>query len=164
MFGNIAYIYVGSAARIAFTLGLHTNGDASVRHSLHKQVDLRLFCSLYLLDLDISLCYGHPTAISEDIIPGVLKLPSEDVSFMKPTLVTSHALLSANTTADSESWIQHAPRLPRSVMSARAANAQPKPGSVPSPHPGRDETFLLHGVGTHDKTRGLVHRPPAPSP
>ncbi|CAI4214042.1 unnamed protein product [Parascedosporium putredinis] len=79
MFGNIAYIYVGSAARIAFTLGLHTNGDASVRHSLHKQVDLRLFCSLYLLDLDISLCYGHPTAISEDIIPGVLKLPSEDI-------------------------------------------------------------------------------------
>lgn len=75
MFGNTAYVYLGTAARIAFTLGLHSHGVGS-RHGLHGQEDLRLFGTLYLLDLDVALCYGHPPAIGEDV---VLKAPSEDV-------------------------------------------------------------------------------------
>ena len=75
MFGNTAYVYLGAAARIAFTLGLHTHGVGS-RHGLHGQEDLRLFCTLYLLDLDVALCYGHPPAIGEEV---VLRTPSEDV-------------------------------------------------------------------------------------
>ncbi len=81
MFGNTAYVYVGSAARIAYTLGLHSLADnGPPRHSLHQQTDLRLFCTLYMLDLDITLCYGNPPAVGEDIIPGLPRLPSEDVS------------------------------------------------------------------------------------
>lgn len=76
MFGNTAYVYLGTAARIAFTLGLHSHGGAGSRHSLHRQEDLRLFCTMYLLDLDVALCYGHPPAIAEDV---VLRAPSEDV-------------------------------------------------------------------------------------
>lgn len=79
MFGNTAYVYIGTAARIAFTLGLHSHGSVGSRHSLHGQEDLRLFCTMYLLDLDVALCYGHPPAIGEDVVPGALRAPSEDV-------------------------------------------------------------------------------------
>jgi hypothetical protein len=89
MFGHTAYVYIGSAARIAFTLGLHSQGDSGPRHSLHKQTDIRLFCTLYMLDLDITLCYGDPPAISEEIIPGMPRLPSEDVSFQNSILKTA---------------------------------------------------------------------------
>lgn len=80
MFGNTAYVYIGAAARIAFTLGLHSHVDVGSRHSLHGQADMRLFCTLYQLDLDVALCYGHPPAVGEEIIPGALRVPSEDVS------------------------------------------------------------------------------------
>ncbi|KAB5513410.1 hypothetical protein GE09DRAFT_980820 [Coniochaeta sp. 2T2.1] len=79
MFGVTAYVYIGAAARIAFTLGLHSHGDIGSRHSLQRQADLRLFCTLYLLDLEAALCFGQPSAIGEDIIPGDLMLPSEDI-------------------------------------------------------------------------------------
>jgi hypothetical protein len=79
MFGNTAYVYIGAAARIAFTLGLHSEGDVSSTNSLARQADLRLFCTLYNLDLDTALFYGHPLAINEDIIPGMLHIPCEEV-------------------------------------------------------------------------------------
>ncbi|KAH7002491.1 hypothetical protein EDB80DRAFT_580087 [Ilyonectria destructans] len=77
MFGNTAYIYVGSAARIAFTLGLHARDTVESSHDLQEQVSVRLFCSLYLLDLDTALCYGNPPAIYEGILSSVPRTPSE---------------------------------------------------------------------------------------
>lgn len=66
MFSNIAYIYIGSAARIAFTLGLNLQKKIESRSCLERQVDLRVFSTLFLLDLDVALCYGNPSAIDED--------------------------------------------------------------------------------------------------
>ncbi|KAM5353446.1 hypothetical protein ACJ41O_000096 [Fusarium nematophilum] len=79
MFGNTAYIYTGAAARIAFTLGWHVRDDFTSRLDLQEQVDLRLFCTLYLLDLDTSLCYGNPPAIDEGTIINTPKAPSEQL-------------------------------------------------------------------------------------
>ncbi len=79
MFSNTAYIYIGSAARIAFTLGLHLQKMIESRTSLQRQIDLRVFSTLFLLDLDIALCYGNPSAISEDNTTGRLQDLSEQV-------------------------------------------------------------------------------------
>ncbi|KAH7143451.1 hypothetical protein EDB81DRAFT_934664 [Dactylonectria macrodidyma] len=79
MFGNTAYIYVGSAARIAFTLGLHARDAVESGHGVQEQVNVRLFCSLYLLDLDTALCYGNPPAIDEGIVRNLPKIPSEHI-------------------------------------------------------------------------------------
>ena len=69
MYNNTAYIYIGAAARIALTLGLHLPRAGTMeplRGCLQRQVDLRLYATLYLLDLDIALCYGNPPAIATD--------------------------------------------------------------------------------------------------
>ncbi|KAJ3539321.1 hypothetical protein NM208_g5544 [Fusarium decemcellulare] len=79
MFGNTAYIYIGSAARIAFTLGWHVRDHNKSRLDLQEQMDMRLFCTLYLLDLDTSLTYGNPPAIDEGTIINAPKAPSEQM-------------------------------------------------------------------------------------
>ncbi|CAK7200481.1 hypothetical protein SEUCBS139899_003177 [Sporothrix eucalyptigena] len=66
MFNNTAYIYIGAAARIALTLGLHLPRAIEPKGCLQRQIDLRLYSTLFLLDLDIALCYGNPPAISDE--------------------------------------------------------------------------------------------------
>lgn len=79
MFANTAYIYVGSAASIAYTLGLHLQKTIKTKECLQRQIDLRIFSTLYLLDHDVALCYGNPTAISEDNAIAPLESLSEQV-------------------------------------------------------------------------------------
>ncbi|KAI8667584.1 Zn(2)-C6 fungal-type domain-containing protein [Fusarium sp. Ph1] len=78
MFGSTAYVYIGAAARVAFTLGWHVR-DESSRVDLQEQIDLRLFSTLYILDLDTSLCYGNPPAIDQSIVPNLPKSPCEQL-------------------------------------------------------------------------------------
>ncbi|EPE02440.1 aldehyde dehydrogenase [Ophiostoma piceae UAMH 11346] len=69
MYNNTAYIYIGAAARIALTLGLHLQRSGTIeplKGCLQRQIDLRLYSTLYLLDLDIALCYGNPPALTTD--------------------------------------------------------------------------------------------------
>lgn len=80
MSSNTAYIYIGSAARIAFTLGWHKQKSIESRGSLQRQVDLRVFGTLFLLDLDVALCYGNPPSMSDESTMGTLKEISEQVS------------------------------------------------------------------------------------
>jgi len=84
MFSNTSYIYIGSAARIAFTLGLHLQKAPENRSCLQRQVDLRVFSTLFLLDLDVALCYGNPFAISEDNTTSRLHDLSEQVNAEPP--------------------------------------------------------------------------------
>lgn len=107
MFGNTAYIYVGSAARIAFTLGLHARDTVESSHDLQEQVSVRLFCSLYLLDLDTALCYGNPPAIYEGILSSVPRTPSEHVR--EGIIISSET--SSNNTTDPRPRLKYAPGL-----------------------------------------------------
>ncbi|KAL1898485.1 hypothetical protein Sste5346_003388 [Sporothrix stenoceras] len=66
MFNNTAYIYIGAAARIALTLGLHLQRAIEPKGCLQRQIDLRLYSTLFLIDLDVALCYGNPPAISDE--------------------------------------------------------------------------------------------------
>jgi hypothetical protein len=88
MFGSTAYVYIGAAARVAFTLGWHVR-DESSRVDLQEQIDLRLFSTLYILDLDTSLCYGNPPAIDQSIIPNLPKSPCEQVRSLNTLLICS---------------------------------------------------------------------------
>lgn len=127
MFGNTAYIYVGSAARIAFTLGLHARDDVESHHSLQEQVNVRLFCSLYLLDLDTALCYGNPPAIDEGIVFGVPRAPSEHVCEPRRKRLTKQT----DDKSDSRSWIQYALGLSRSFLSTSVLEAQSQQTDIP---------------------------------
>ncbi|EFX02549.1 aldehyde dehydrogenase [Grosmannia clavigera kw1407] len=79
LFSNTAYIYIGAAARIALTLGLHLRKTIEPKGFLQRQVDLRLYSTLFLLDLDVALCYGNPPAITEDHAAGKLHDLSEQI-------------------------------------------------------------------------------------
>ena len=76
---NTAYVYIGAAVRMAFTLGWHVREDIASRHEMAEQVELRLFCTLYTLDLDVSLTFGSPTALGREIMAGTPKAPCEQV-------------------------------------------------------------------------------------
>ncbi|KAL8296492.1 hypothetical protein RB600_001804 [Gaeumannomyces tritici] len=79
MCSNTAYVYVGAAARIAFTLGLNVSKSLNLRSSFQGQIDLRIYCSLYLLDLDVALCYGNPPSLSDEDGAETLELVSEQI-------------------------------------------------------------------------------------
>lgn len=79
MCSNTAYVYVGAAARIAFTLGLNVSKSLNLRSSFQGQTDLRIYCSLYLLDLDVALCYGNPPSLSDEDGAETLELVSEQI-------------------------------------------------------------------------------------
>lgn len=51
----------------------------NLRSSFQAQTDLRIYCSLYLLDLDVALCYGNPPSLSDEDGAETLELVSEQV-------------------------------------------------------------------------------------
>ncbi|ELQ44879.1 hypothetical protein OOU_Y34scaffold00037g21 [Pyricularia oryzae Y34] len=63
---NTAYAYIGAASRIALSLGLNLSKSMSLRSNVQGQSDLRIFCSLYILDLEVALCYGNPPSLLEE--------------------------------------------------------------------------------------------------
>ncbi|KAL1891594.1 hypothetical protein Cpir12675_004903 [Ceratocystis pirilliformis] len=74
-----AYIYIGSAARIAYTLGLHIKKETHARPMFQRQLELRIFCTIYLLDMDIALAHGYPPALSEADAVKDLHLTTEQI-------------------------------------------------------------------------------------
>ncbi|KAL5615588.1 hypothetical protein BROUX41_005627 [Berkeleyomyces rouxiae] len=78
-FPDQAYLYVGSAARIAYSLGLHIKKETHAWSMFQRQVELRIFCTIYLLDMDISLTHGYPPALSETDAVSDLHLTTEQI-------------------------------------------------------------------------------------
>jgi len=114
MFSNTAYIYLGSAARIAFTLGLHLQKTIESQSCLQKQIDSRVFSTLFLLDLDVALCYGNPSAINEEYATGRLQDLSEQVSLGFPRCGRNGKL--TPRAPASEPRNQHASRVPLGLV------------------------------------------------
>ncbi|KKF93723.1 putative transcriptional regulatory protein [Ceratocystis platani] len=76
-----AYLYIGSAARIAYTLGLHIKKETHARPIFQRQLELRIFCTIYLLDMDIALTHGYPPALSEADAIKDLHLTTEQILY-----------------------------------------------------------------------------------
>lgn len=78
-FSNAAYLHVGTAVRIAFSLGLHREKDPPNSSYMQKEYNRRLWWALYVLDYDIASRFGNPCAISQDITVNQRQFPTEEV-------------------------------------------------------------------------------------
>ncbi|KAL1649611.1 hypothetical protein SLS58_001668 [Diplodia intermedia] len=64
---NAAYLYVGTAVRTAYTLGLHVERAAPpTRGRLEREQNRRIWWTLYVLDYEMAHRYGNPCAVVDD--------------------------------------------------------------------------------------------------
>ncbi|RMJ09838.1 hypothetical protein CDV36_010537 [Fusarium kuroshium] len=89
---NAAYLQIGTAARIAFSLGLHLDKYSSSDSLVSKAYGRRLWWTLFLFDHDISLQMGKPSMSgSSDDCYWRPPLPSEQI--VSPGSYTPHDYL-----------------------------------------------------------------------
>ncbi|RSL68878.1 hypothetical protein CEP53_002441 [Fusarium sp. AF-6] len=89
---NSAYLQIGTAARIAFSLGLHLDKYSSSDSLVSKAYARRLWWTLFLFDHDISLQMGKPSMSgSSDVCHWRPPLPSEQI--VSPGSFTPHDYL-----------------------------------------------------------------------
>ena len=78
-FSNNAYLHIGLAVRIAFSLGLHRD-KYSLSHGIVDTEHARaIWWTLYNLDQEIALRSGKPCSISEIFAKLPPNFPSEQV-------------------------------------------------------------------------------------
>lgn len=61
-----AYLYLGTAARIGFSLGLHRDIFSRTLSSVDRERYRRVWWTLYVLDYEMASRFGYPCAISDD--------------------------------------------------------------------------------------------------
>jgi len=76
-----AYLYLGTAARIAFSLGLHRDVSPKNRDSVDRERGRQLWWTIYTLDQEMAIRWGYPCAIDDDVSFMKTSLASEQVSF-----------------------------------------------------------------------------------
>jgi len=81
---NQAYLYIGTAVRIAFSLGLHLDKCAAKDNVVALAYARRLWWSLFLLDHDISLQLGKPCMTDSSHFTWNPPLPSEQAGSPDP--------------------------------------------------------------------------------
>lgn len=88
-----AYIYVGSAIDIAYTLGLHRHQLPISGTEEDCEESRRIWWTLFILDLEIAMRGGSPTHIDERVVKVTTKLPEERVSLCHLTaaVLLTHA-------------------------------------------------------------------------
>lgn len=79
---NDAYVKIGTAMRIAFTQGLHRVSKATLSDVDEQEHLVRLWWSLYSLDLMLSSLMGAPVPVGEDEI--VTRAPQSNPKFLPP--------------------------------------------------------------------------------
>ncbi|KAJ5971239.1 uncharacterized protein N7479_001157 [Penicillium vulpinum] len=62
-----AYLYVGTAARIGFSLGLHRNIFPKTLSTVDRERYRRVWWTVYILDHEMANRFGYPCAISDDL-------------------------------------------------------------------------------------------------
>ncbi len=59
-----AYLHIGTAVRIAYTLGLHQASSYAEMTTVNREIALRLAWTLYQLDCEICRPLGRPSNIT----------------------------------------------------------------------------------------------------
>ncbi|KXG52244.1 Transcription factor [Penicillium griseofulvum] len=62
-----AYLYLGTAARIGFSLGLHRDIFPKTLSTVERERHRRVWWTVYVLDHEMANRYGYPCAISDDL-------------------------------------------------------------------------------------------------
>ncbi|EKG16227.1 Transcription factor fungi [Macrophomina phaseolina MS6] len=76
---NAAYLYIGTAVRTAYSLGLHVEKAPPSRGRLEREQNRRIWWTLYLLDYEIAHRYGNPCAVLDGTHPNQVQMPSEQI-------------------------------------------------------------------------------------
>ncbi|EER29323.1 Fungal specific transcription factor, putative [Coccidioides posadasii C735 delta SOWgp] len=77
-----AYLHLGTAVRIGFSLGLHRDISPRTRDSVERERGRRLWWTIYTLDHEMAIRFGYPCAIGEDA--GFVKTPPASEQIMDP--------------------------------------------------------------------------------
>ncbi len=94
-----AYLHLGTAMRIGFSLGLHRDLALKNKDALEWERGRRLWWTIYVLDTEMASRFGYPSAIAEGSLfmttpPATeqvsLQPPSEALSPKQPTDPSNH--------------------------------------------------------------------------
>ena len=78
-FSNNAYLHVGIAVRIGFSLGLHVDKYSLSHGHIEREIARRIWWTLYIYDKQTALSTGKPCAIAKYGLKEPPPLPSESV-------------------------------------------------------------------------------------
>ncbi|OJD31430.1 aldehyde dehydrogenase [Diplodia corticola] len=94
---NAAYLYIGTAVRTAYSLGLHVEKAAPpTRGRLEREQNRRIWWTLYLLDYEMAHRYGNPCAVIDEMQDVQVQMPSEQI--LSPGPNTPLGFLAASST------------------------------------------------------------------
>ncbi|KAI9367621.1 fungal-specific transcription factor domain-containing protein [Aspergillus egyptiacus] len=77
-----AYLHLGTAVRIGFSLGLHRNVSPRTGNSVERERGRRLWWTIYTLDHEMAIRFGYPCAIGDEA--GFVKTPLASEQIMDP--------------------------------------------------------------------------------
>ncbi|KAK2779788.1 hypothetical protein FQN52_002387 [Onygenales sp. PD_12] len=77
-----AYSMLGTATRIAITLGMHRNVSPRGRDSVEREKSRRLWWTIYLLDQELAIRLGYPCAIVDEVT--YIQTPSASEEILDP--------------------------------------------------------------------------------
>lgn len=63
-----AYLLIGTAMRIAFSLGLHRDVSLRNRDSLERERSRRLWWTIFILDYEMAGRFDYPSAVMEQTV------------------------------------------------------------------------------------------------
>ncbi|KAJ5818013.1 hypothetical protein N7474_003604 [Penicillium riverlandense] len=77
-----AYLHLGTAVRIGFSLGLHRSISPRTSNSVERERGRRLWWTIYTLDHEMAIRFGYPRAIGDDA--GFMNTPLSSEQIMDP--------------------------------------------------------------------------------
>ncbi|EAA61190.1 hypothetical protein AN7061.2 [Aspergillus nidulans FGSC A4] len=77
-----AYLHLGTAVRIGFSLGLHRNISPRKSSSVERERARRLWWTIYTLDHEMAIRFGYPCAVGDE--SGLVKTPPASEQVMDP--------------------------------------------------------------------------------
>ncbi|PGG97438.1 hypothetical protein AJ79_09199 [Helicocarpus griseus UAMH5409] len=77
-----AYLHLGTAVRISFSLGLHRDISPRTRDSVERERGRRLWWTIYTLDHEMAIRFGYPCAIVDET--GFVKASPASEQIMDP--------------------------------------------------------------------------------
>ncbi|KAJ5827171.1 Fungal specific transcription factor [Penicillium robsamsonii] len=77
-----AYLHLGTAVRIGFSLGLHRNISPRTSNSVERERGRRLWWTIYTLDHEMAIRFGYPCAVGNDA--GFMNTPLSSEQIMDP--------------------------------------------------------------------------------
>ncbi len=81
-----AYLHLGTAMRIGFSLGLHRDLSLRNKDPLEWERSRRLWWTIYVLDYEMASRFGYPCSVSEDTVSMTTPPPTEHVRPPPPPL------------------------------------------------------------------------------